>query len=132
MPTTISRVNAAPPRNLAPILIPARLGSPRAVRTVAFPTVALVLSRPRDGLIRIVCFKGYGLGCKCLFQDNSQIDTSQYTHVHFAFGTLTLNFEVKTGDKLSTYEFNKFKRITGAKKILSFGELGLLNQFCHL
>ncbi|KAI4685538.1 uncharacterized protein J4E84_006266 [Alternaria hordeiaustralica] len=74
-----------------------------------------------NGGIKIAYFEGYGMTRECLFQDASQIDTSQYTHVHFAFGTLTSNFEVEVGDKLSTYNFGEFKRIKGAKKILSFG-----------
>jgi GH18 family chitinase len=58
---------------------------------------------------------------ECLFQDASQIDTSKYTHIHFAFGTLTPNFEVEVGDALSSYNFGEFKKIKGAKKVLSFG-----------
>lgn len=80
-----------------------------------------IINSGGDGSIRIAYFEGYGLGRECLLQDASQIDTSAYTHVHFAFGTLTNDYEVETGDVLSTYEFGEFKRITGAKRILSFG-----------
>jgi GH18 family chitinase len=71
--------------------------------------------------MKIAYYEGYGMNRDCLFQDPSQIDTSQYTHVHFAFGTLTSDYEVEVGDELSTYNFGQFKRIKGAKKILSFG-----------
>jgi hypothetical protein len=54
-------------------------------------------------------------------RDASQIDTSQYTHIHFGFGTLTPSFEVQTGDAMSSYECGEFKRISGVKKILSLG-----------
>ncbi|KAK4246406.1 glycoside hydrolase [Corynascus novoguineensis] len=74
-----------------------------------------------DGSIRIAYFEGYSLKRDCLFQDPSQIDTSKYTHVHFAFGLLTPTFEVNVGDTLSSYQFTQFKRISGAKRILSFG-----------
>ncbi|KAF7554695.1 hypothetical protein G7Z17_g2698 [Cylindrodendrum hubeiense] len=74
-----------------------------------------------DGSIRIAYFEGYGLGRDCLFQDALQIDASAYTYIHFAFGTLTTDYEVEVGDVLSTYQFGEFKRITDAKKILSFG-----------
>ncbi|THC87759.1 hypothetical protein EYZ11_012794 [Aspergillus tanneri] len=57
----------------------------------------------------------------CLFQDASQIDTSGYTHINFGFGTLTPAFDVEIGDRLSSYQFGEFKRISGAKKILLFG-----------
>ncbi|THC95866.1 hypothetical protein EYZ11_004644 [Aspergillus tanneri] len=73
-----------------------------------------------DG-IKIAYYEGYCLSRQCLFQDASQIDTSQYTHLHFGFGTLTNSWDVKTGDELSTYQFGEFKKIFGVKRILSFG-----------
>ncbi|KAF7126015.1 hypothetical protein CNMCM5793_002374 [Aspergillus hiratsukae] len=73
------------------------------------------------GAIKIAYYEGYCLSRQCLFQDASQIDTSAYTHIHFGFGTLTPEYDVETGDVLSTYQFGEFKRISGAKKILSFG-----------
>jgi hypothetical protein len=74
-----------------------------------------------SGGVKIAYFEGYCLSRQCLFQDASQIDTSQYTHLHFGFGTLTDSWDVKTGDVLSTYQFGEFKRISGVKRILSFG-----------
>lgn len=74
-----------------------------------------------NGAIKIAYFEGYGMGRKCLYQDASQIDSSQYTHLHFGFGTLTTDYEVEVGDELSTYQFGEFKRITDSKRILSFG-----------
>ncbi|KAK3312158.1 hypothetical protein B0H66DRAFT_578425 [Apodospora peruviana] len=73
------------------------------------------------GAIRVGYFEGYSMGRECLYQDASQIDRSAYTHVHFGFGTLTPAFEVETGDILSTYQFEQFKKIGGVKRILSFG-----------
>jgi GH18 family chitinase len=61
------------------------------------------------------------LNRRCLNQDASQIDTSQYTHLHFAFGFITHDFEINTGDVLTTYEFAKFKALKGPKRIISFG-----------
>ncbi|GIK06329.1 hypothetical protein Aspvir_001976 [Aspergillus viridinutans] len=74
-----------------------------------------------SGGVKIAYYEGYCLSRQCLFQDASQIDTSQYTHLHFGFGTLTDSWDVKTGDVLSTYQFGEFKRISGVKRILSFG-----------
>jgi hypothetical protein len=74
-----------------------------------------------SGAIKIAYFEGYGVNRECLFQDASQIDTSQYTHIHFAFGTLTTGYEVETVNVLTTHQFGEFKRIKGAKRILSFG-----------
>ncbi|KAM7212489.1 hypothetical protein V8F06_012111 [Rhypophila decipiens] len=73
------------------------------------------------GAIRIGYFEGYSMNRECLYQDASQIDRSAYTHIHFGFGTLTQSFEVETGDVLSTYQFEQFKKIGGPKRILSFG-----------
>ncbi|KAK8012878.1 chitinase [Apiospora marii] len=74
------------------------------------------------GAIRVGYFEGYSMNRECLYQDASQIDRSAYTHVHFGFGTLTPDFEVETGDILSTYQFEQFKKIGGSvKRILSFG-----------
>ncbi|KAL5337697.1 hypothetical protein BJX70DRAFT_409027 [Aspergillus crustosus] len=80
------------------------------------------------GAITIAYFEGYGLGRECLYQDALQIDTSGYTHIHFGFGTLTPEYDVEVGDALSTYQFNEFKRITGAKRILSFGGWAFSND----
>ncbi|KAF4439699.1 glycosylhydrolase family 18-6 [Fusarium austroafricanum] len=74
-----------------------------------------------DGSIRIGYFQGYGMSRPCLYQDASQIDTSKYTHLHFAFGTLTKNFDVEVGDKLSQDQFREFASLSSVKKILSFG-----------
>ncbi|TPX08096.1 uncharacterized protein E0L32_010163 [Thyridium curvatum] len=73
------------------------------------------------GSIRVGYFEGYGMGRDCLYQDASQIDSSAYTHIHFAFGTLTADYEVQTGDELSSYQFSQFKLIKNARKVLSFG-----------
>lgn len=45
---------------------------------------------------------------------------SKYTHIHFAFATITPDgYEVDMGPIVNQYYY--FKRISGAKKILSFG-----------
>ncbi|THC89510.1 hypothetical protein EYZ11_011044 [Aspergillus tanneri] len=47
------------------------------------------------GAIKIAYYKGYCLSRKYLFQDASQIDTSQYTHIHFGFGMLTPSYNIE-------------------------------------
>ena len=74
-----------------------------------------------NGAIKIAYFEGFGLDRDCLFQLPSQIDTSKFTHLHFAFATLTSTYEVSVGDVFSSYQFRKFNEISGPKKILSFG-----------
>lgn len=81
----------------------------------------MVSSAPPEEYLRIGYFEGYNLGRACLNMDAGQIDTEKYTHIHFGFGTLTLDFNVKVGDALSQYEFEQFKQLTGVKRILSIG-----------
>lgn len=49
--------------------------------------------------------------------DVTQIDPS-YTHVHFSFGDVTPQFTVAVEDAV---QFNKFKKMSGFKRILAFG-----------
>jgi GH18 family chitinase len=53
--------------------------------------------------------------------DVSQLQGKGYTHVHFAFATLSSDYQVVIGDILTTYEFNAFQELQGVKRILSFG-----------
>ncbi|KAF2168013.1 glycoside hydrolase family 18 protein [Zasmidium cellare ATCC 36951] len=66
-------------------------------------------------------FEGFNLDRPCLYQDVLQIDSSKYTHLMFAFGTLDTNYTVDLGDQLSQYEFKEFAGASGPKKILSIG-----------
>ncbi|TWU70441.1 hypothetical protein ED733_000323 [Metarhizium rileyi] len=82
----------------------------------------IVRGDPPSVFRKIGYFEGYGFSSRqCLYQDALQIDGSQYTHIHFAFGTITHDYQVNTGNAEVTYEFENFKRIGGAKRILSFG-----------
>jgi hypothetical protein len=100
-------------------------GSPGTAKKDTFGCISNcgmdIIKGDGTGAIKVAYFEGYGFGRKCLFQDASQVDTSLYTNLHFGFGTLTANYEVGTGDALSTYQFGEFSRLTGVKKILSFG-----------
>ena len=57
----------------------------------------------------------------CLYQDISQLDISAYTHIYFSFGVLSPSYVVQIPNATATYEFNQFKQIQGAKRILSIG-----------
>ncbi|KAH7014604.1 chitinase [Microdochium trichocladiopsis] len=70
--------------------------------------------------IKLGYFEAFNLNRECLNMDVSQIDKS-YTHVHFAFGMLTNDFEVYFEDAYQEYQFKEFKKMTGIKKIISFG-----------
>lgn len=49
----------------------------------------------------------------------NQIDTSTYTHIHWAFANLTADFKPDVSGLQE--EFDMFKKMTGVKKIISFG-----------
>ncbi|KAK5993501.1 Killer toxin subunits alpha/beta [Cladobotryum mycophilum] len=55
----------------------------------------------------------------CLRMGVTEIPDNKYSHIHFAFATVTPGFEVDISDSLT--EFNKFVKMSGFKKILSFG-----------
>ncbi|KPM40729.1 hypothetical protein AK830_g5807 [Neonectria ditissima] len=67
-------------------------------------------------------FQGYNLGRPCLTMDvtNLTLAKDTYTHMHFAFASLTTGFSVTLGDQGA--QFKKFAAMTAPwKKILSFG-----------
>lgn len=51
--------------------------------------------------------------------DVDDIDTSFYTHIHFAFANLTADFKVDVSGAKD--DFETFKTMTGVKRIISFG-----------
>lgn len=83
--------------------------------------MALVRSEEPSEFRSIAYFEGYNLDRPCLNMDAKQLNTSKYTHVHFAFATLTPDYEVVIGDVHTTFEFEYFKALKGVKRILSFG-----------
>jgi len=44
-------------------------------------------------------YKAFDLGGRnCLYQDVRQIDTTKFSHIHFAFGDITSDYKVSAGD----------------------------------
>lgn len=67
-------------------------------------------------------YEGYSLSSReCLYQDITQFDTSKYTHIHFAFATLSSDYKPEIGDILTKHEFQEFQQLVGIKRILTFG-----------
>jgi len=81
----------------------------------------IVRSAPPATFLNIAYFEGYSLDRPCLNMDARQLDTAKYTHIHFAFATLTSDYEVVIGDNLATFEFKEFVTLSGPKRILSIG-----------
>jgi hypothetical protein len=85
---------------------------------------SIVRSAPPATFLNVAYFEGYGLGRPCLNMDAHQLNTAKYTHIHFAFATLTSNYQVVIGDRLATFEFQQFIAFSGSKRILSIGGWG--------
>ncbi|KAK4161332.1 glycoside hydrolase, subgroup, catalytic core [Cladorrhinum sp. PSN259] len=69
--------------------------------------------------IKIAYFAAWNNQRPCLNMHVDEIDKTKYTHIHFAFGDLTETFDIDVSAVQD--EFNRFKNMTGIKKILSFG-----------
>jgi chitinase len=65
-------------------------------------------------------FEAFNVNRSCLVMDASQLP-SAYSHIHFAFGGISEDYQVTLGDSMD--QFQKFvANSTGAfKRILSFG-----------
>jgi hypothetical protein len=68
----------------------------------------------------VAYFEGWSYDRECLHMTPDQIDTSAYTHIHFAFGGITDDFKVNISDRIG-FQFEILARMTGVKRILSFG-----------
>ncbi|OBT40386.1 hypothetical protein VE00_10085 [Pseudogymnoascus sp. WSF 3629] len=76
-------------------------------------------SNPPASFLKIGYFEAWNLERPCHRMDVSSIDTSQYTHIHFAFAIVTDDYRVDI-DAVAD-QFNKFLALKGTKRILSFG-----------
>ncbi|KAJ3474610.1 hypothetical protein NLG97_g9764 [Lecanicillium saksenae] len=80
----------------------------------------IIHSSTPASFMKIGYFEGYGVSRACNRVDIRDIDPSKYTHIHFAFATVTADtFQVNMGPTAN--QFYYFKQISGPKKILSFG-----------
>ncbi|KAK2755052.1 hypothetical protein FQN54_006580 [Arachnomyces sp. PD_36] len=72
---------------------------------------------------RVGYFEAWNGDRPCLNMNVSEIDTSELTHLHFAFATVTEDFQVSVDEVQD--QFNDFIKLdTDVKKILSFGGWG--------
>lgn len=82
--------------------------------------MSIIQSGPPAQFRKLGYFEGFNLGRDCLNMDASQIDPS-FTHVHFAFGMITPQFEIYQENQYAEFQFQQFKKIKGPKRIISFG-----------
>lgn len=90
------------------------------ILTKTFYTNTWRQNSPPSSFLKIGYFEGYSLSRLCQEVDIQFLDTSKYTHIHFAFAPVTPGaYEVDIRPVIN--QFYYFKRISDAKKILSFG-----------
>ncbi|TQV90074.1 glycosyl hydrolases family 18 [Cordyceps javanica] len=97
---------------------PQPIGAPNCISNCG--TDVVNNGSPPSSFISIGYFEGYGVSRRCQAIDIRNIDMSKYTHIHFAFATITPgSYQVDMGPTINQYYY--FKRISGPRKILSFG-----------
>ncbi|KAJ3492170.1 hypothetical protein NLG97_g5467 [Lecanicillium saksenae] len=69
--------------------------------------------------LRIGYFEAWNHNRNCLTMDVSDINTNDYTHIHFAFATVTEDFRLDISQVQE--QFEGFKKLTGVKRIISLG-----------
>jgi len=79
----------------------------------------IIMSQPAPSQMRIAYFGTWNRNRPCLKMNVDFIDTSKYTHIHFAFAELTSTFEVVVSHVQD--EWDRFLAMKGVKKIISFG-----------
>lgn len=75
--------------------------------------------RGPDSFMNLGYFEGFSHNRRCLYMDASRIPGDKYSHVHFAFATVTPNFGIDLSGV--DWQFYRFLDRGGFKKILSFG-----------
>ncbi|KAI0539137.1 putative glycosyl hydrolase, family 18 [Xylaria digitata] len=82
----------------------------------------IIKGSPPAKNIKVAYFEAWNHNRNCLTMDVDQIDTSVYTHIHFAFADITKgDFKVVISDEKIKEQFEIFKGMTDVKRILSFG-----------
>ncbi|EXM30032.1 hypothetical protein FOTG_05063 [Fusarium oxysporum f. sp. vasinfectum 25433] len=75
---------------------------------------------PPSSFMSVGYFEAWNQDRPCLWMDVSELEKrTELTHVHFSFARLTESFEVDVSHV--SYQFNKFKKLKGPKRILAFG-----------
>ncbi|KAH6625093.1 hypothetical protein C7974DRAFT_454971 [Boeremia exigua] len=72
--------------------------------------------------IKLAYYESWNFNRPCLTMNVDEIDTSIYTHIHFAFANVTRgDYRVEITDPKVLEQFETFKGMTDVKKIISLG-----------
>ncbi|KAK4663433.1 hypothetical protein QC763_608300 [Podospora pseudopauciseta] len=94
-------------------------GNPGTTTCVSNCGNEIIKSSPPADQMRIAYFEAWNGNRPCLRMNVNQIDTSRYTHIHFAFAEVSPTFEVVISHVQD--EWDRFMTMTDVKKIISFG-----------
>ncbi|KAJ6784672.1 hypothetical protein PWT90_00415 [Aphanocladium album] len=72
-----------------------------------------------DEFRRVGYYEAFGMNRPCMNMGVKEIDVNHYSHIHFAFATVTASFQVDISD--SKEQFGDFVQMKNIKKIISFG-----------
>lgn len=75
--------------------------------------------QPPAQFTKIAYFEAWNHDRPCLHMDVTDVDAKKFTHIHFAFPTITPDFNVNVTSVQD--QFDKFKKMSGIKRIVSFG-----------
>ena len=74
---------------------------------------------PPASFARVAYFESWNAKRPCLNMDVTDIDTTKFTHIHFAFGNITSDYRIDVSGAQA--QFDLMKSMTGIKRIISFG-----------
>ncbi|KAJ1946929.1 hypothetical protein GGF37_000828 [Kickxella alabastrina] len=74
--------------------------------------------------INVGYYETWSKGWSCMNGGILAVDWSKYTHIHYSFADIGLNLNV-TMDEMAAAEFGSFLRVSGVKKVVSFGGWGI-------
>ncbi|KAH6853073.1 glycoside hydrolase superfamily, partial [Chaetomium sp. MPI-CAGE-AT-0009] len=74
---------------------------------------------PPASFARVAYFEAWNANRRCLNMDVAKIDTTKFTHIHFAFGSITPDYKIDVSAVQT--QFDLMKSMTGIKRIISFG-----------
>lgn len=74
---------------------------------------------PPEIPVRIGYFEAWSTNRTCLTMRVDDINTNEYTHIHFAFATVTNDFKLDISQVQE--QFDAFKQLTGVKRVISLG-----------
>ncbi|GIJ99593.1 hypothetical protein Aspvir_001727 [Aspergillus viridinutans] len=79
----------------------------------------IVLTGYPSDIYSIAYFEGFDWSRPCLTMSVSEIDTSSYTHIHFAFATISTDYTLNISSIEAQLPF--FTALSGVKRVLSVG-----------